>query len=186
VKYFVRVRTNVSGPGTEAHFGTGCETGLAPNVPCSELIHAPAYGHSCNETRTFNTNNSFIYAKPVPAATEYQFHIYNTDEGSDEVFVRSTHILQLKWNTNVAPPLVDGATYNVEVQVKWSGYYSGFCPSSCTITIDNSGTSGFAGLQEQLPAAASLWPNPVRDGQVNLSLSGLEDAQQRITVDVQD
>jgi hypothetical protein len=31
-----------------------------------------------------------------------------------------------------------------------------------------------------------MWPNPVRDGQVNLSIGGLKDADQRITVDVQD
>jgi hypothetical protein len=33
---------------------------------------------------------------------------------------------------------------------------------------------------------ASMWPNPVRDGQVNLSIGGLKDADQRIIVEVQD
>jgi hypothetical protein len=184
VKYFARVRSNVAGPLADAHFGTGCEMGLASTLPCSELIMAPNYGHSCNETRSFNTNNSFIYATPLLNGTEYQFHIYNTSEGYDQTFVRSTYILQLKWNSNIAPPLLNGATYNVEINVKVSGAYTGFCPSTCTITIDNS--SGMGGLMEQLPGAATLWPNPVRDGQVNLSLTGLEDAQQQITVDIQD
>ena len=31
-----------------------------------------------------------------------------------------------------------------------------------------------------------IWPNPVRDGQVNLLLSNLVEAEQRITVDVID
>jgi hypothetical protein len=184
VVYFARVRTNVAGPLADAHWGTGCEMAIASTLPCSELIMAPAYGHSCNETRSFNTNNSFIYAKPVVGGTEYQFHIYNTSEGYDQTFIRSTYILQLKWSNNVAPPLVNGATYNVEINVKVNGVYTGFCPSSCTITIDNSG--GMGGLMDQLPGAASLWPNPVRDGQVNLSLTGLDDAQQQITVDIQD
>ncbi|MBS1942709.1 MAG: T9SS type A sorting domain-containing protein, partial [Bacteroidetes bacterium] len=32
----------------------------------------------------------------------------------------------------------------------------------------------------------TMWPNPVRDGLVNLSIGGLQDADQNITVDVQD
>jgi hypothetical protein len=188
VRYFARVRTNVAGPVASAHFGTGCEMGLAPEVPCSELIMAPAYGHSCNETRAFNpsTNNSFIYAKPVVGATEYQFRIFNLGEGYDQIFTRSTYILQLKWNNNVAPPLVNGSTYSVEVNVKRNGVYSGFCPSSCTITIDNSVGSGFTSMEQTSIGDAVLWPNPVRDGQVHLTIGDLKDANQRITVDVQD
>ncbi|MBS1943039.1 MAG: hypothetical protein JST38_19425, partial [Bacteroidetes bacterium] len=74
VKYFARVRSNVSGPVASAHWGSGCEMGLGvPQVVvCSGLIPAPNYGHSCNETRAFNppTNNSFIYATPVVGGTE--------------------------------------------------------------------------------------------------------------------
>ncbi|MBS1941579.1 MAG: T9SS type A sorting domain-containing protein, partial [Bacteroidetes bacterium] len=73
----------------------------------------------------------------------------------------------------------------------------GFCPSSCTITIDNGGGQGaFASLAQAGFGEATLWPNPVRDGQVNLSIGGLHagspagdpalTADQRITVDVQD
>jgi hypothetical protein len=187
VKYFARVRTNVDGPVADAHFGSGCEMGLAPLSVCSQLIQAPAYGHSCNETRTFNTNNSFIYAKPVVGATEYQFRIFNIGEGYDQTFTRSTYILQLKWNANVAPPLVNGSTYSVEVNVKVSGVFSGFCPSSCNITINNGGNSGLmAGTEHEGFGDAMLWPNPVRDGQVNLDLTGLKDKDQRITLDIPD
>ncbi|MBS1941176.1 MAG: hypothetical protein JST38_09895, partial [Bacteroidetes bacterium] len=142
VHYFGRVRTNVAGPVASAHWGSGCEMGLAATVPCSGLIPAPNYGHSCNETRAFNpvTNNSFIYATPVVGASQYQFRIFNASEGYDETFIRSTYILQLKWNTSVAPPLVNGSTYNVELNVRVGDTYSGFCASSCTITIDNMGT----------------------------------------------
>jgi hypothetical protein len=65
--------------------------------------------------------------------------------------------------------------------------YTGFCPSSCTITIDNSGAGGnFASMEQGAFGDATLWPNPVRDGQVNLSLGNLEDDQQQIAVEVQD
>src|SRR5690606_17874222 len=188
VKYFARVRTDRNGPMQQAHFGTGCEMGLGQVVTCSELIQAPAYGHSCNETRTFNTNNSFIWAKPVVGATEYQFRVFNTEEGYDQTFIRSTYILQLKWNNTVAPPLINGYTYQVEVNVKVNGLYSGFCASSCTITIDNSGNlvSNPEASMVQVFGDANLWPNPVRDGQVNLHINGLVDTEQTILVDIQD
>ncbi len=187
VKYFARVRTDRDGPMATAHFGTGCEMGLSlpAVVTCTELIQAPAYGHSCNEVRSFNTNNSFIYAKPVVGATEYQFHIFNIAEGYDQTFIRSTYILQLKWNPNVAALLQDGNTYDVEINVKVNGVYSGFCASNCTITIDNSNDRPEASITRSM-GTASMWPNPVRDGQVNLNIDGLVDADQQINVDIQD
>ncbi len=194
VKYFTRVRTNANGPLADAHYGKGCQMGLSVPVVvrCSELISAPAYGHSCNEARAFGTNNSFIYAKPVTGATEYQFRIYIPGESYDTVITRSTYILQLKWNGN---PLENGSTYNVQVQVKVNGLYSGFCPSSCTITIANSATRPEARIGEGSFGEATLWPNPLHDGQVNLSISGLNagspagdpaETSQQIAVDVQD
>jgi len=190
VKYFARVRTDRDGPMASAHFGSGCEMGLgaAQVVPCTELIHAPAYGHSCDETRAFNppTNNSFIYAKPVIGATEYQFRLINAQEGYDQTFIRSTYILQLKWNGNVAPMLVDGYTYNVQINVKVNGLYSGFCSSDCDITIDNSGNRPAASMAQANFGETTLWPNPVRDGQVHLNIDGMVDVDQKITVDVQD
>ncbi|MCB0758340.1 MAG: hypothetical protein KDC01_07765, partial [Flavobacteriales bacterium] len=188
VTYFARVRTDRDGPIASAHFGTGCEMGLGvPQVvPCTELIQAPTYGHSCDETRAFNTNNSFIYAHPVVGATEYQFRLINTQEGYDQTFIRNTYILQLKWNNNVAPMLVDGYTYNVQINVKVNGLESGFCPSDCDITIDNSGNRPEASLTQANFGDATLWPNPVRDGQVSLNIEGIRDADQQITVDIQD
>ncbi len=186
VKYFARVRNNGSGAMASAHFGGGCELGmnLPATVPCTELISAPTYGHSCNETRAFNTNNSFIYALPVTGATEYQFRVYNTNEGYDETFIRSTYILQLKWNIGVAPPLANGSTYNVTVNVKVGTLYSGFCGNVCTITINNPARPDAS--MTQTAGTATMWPNPVRESQVNLSIDGIQDADQNITVDIQD
>lgn len=185
VKYFARVRSNVAGPLATAHFGSGCEMGLgvAETLTCSELITAPAYGHSCNEERAFHAGDNFIYAIPVVGATEYQFRIFNEDEGYDETFSRNTYILELGWGNAVAPPLLDGNTYNVEVNVKVSGLYTGFCPSTCTITINN---ALLGGRLVQATTHAMLWPNPVRNGSVNLDLAGLADATQHIAVEVKD
>ncbi len=186
VTYFARVRNNGSGAMASAHFGGGCELGMGSTVPCTELISAPTYGHSCNETRAFNTNNSFIYAMPVTGATEYQFRVSNANEGYDETFSRSTYILQLKWNAGVAPPMVNGSTYNVQVNVKVGTVYSGFCGNTCTITIDNGGPRPEASMSQTAFGEAALWPNPVRESQVNLSIDGIQDADQHITVDIQD
>ena len=187
VKYFTRIRTNVDGPLASAHFGPGCQTGLSVPVVvrCSQLISAPAYGHSCNETRAFGTTSSFIYAQPVTGADQYQFHIFIPGESYDTVITRSSYILQLKWNGNM--PLVDGSTYTVEINVRVNGLYSGFCPSTCTITIANPvGGRPEGSLAQASFGEATLWPNPVRDGQVNLGISGIQDAEQNITVDIQD
>ena len=122
----------------------------------------------------------------MTGANEYRFRIFNLSEGYDQTFIRSTYILQLQWSATVAPPLVNGSTYNVEVNVGVNGVYSGFCPSSCTITITNPGGRPEASMVQTTFGQATLWPNPVRDGQVNLSISGIQDADQNITVDIQD
>ncbi|MBK7246651.1 MAG: T9SS type A sorting domain-containing protein [Flavobacteriales bacterium] len=183
VKYFVRVRNDGSGSLASAHFGGGCEVGLGSSLPCTELISAPTYGHSCGEERAFNTNNSFIYATPVVGATEYQFRIFIPSEGYDETFIRSTYILQLKWNNR--PPMVNGSTYSVQVNVKVGATYSGFCGQTCTITINNGNPRPEASMA-QATGTATMWPNPVRESQVNLSIDGIQDADQNITVDIQD
>jgi len=185
VKYFVRVRTDKEGPMAEARWGAGCETGLSTAViGCPGLIQAPAYGHSCGETRRF-ANGNYLYATPIVGASEYQFRIFNDEEGYDETFSRSTYILQLNWNSNVAPKLRNGYTYQVQVNAKVNGVYSGFCEAkTCTITIDNSAPAN--SLRQLAGGAATLWPNPVRDGQVNLSIDGLTAADQHISVDVAD
>jgi hypothetical protein len=188
VTYFARVRTDRDGPLASAHCGTGCEMGISTSVlGCSELVQAPAFGHSCNETRRFGRAD-FITATPIQGATEYQFRVFIPGEGYDQTFVRSTYILKLKWPSSEAPALQNGSTYTVEINVKVNGVYSGFCPSTCTVTIDNSAPAqrpearlAGAGFGE-----ATLWPNPVRDGQVNLAIDGIADAEQRILVDVQD
>ena len=155
-----------------AHFGAGCEVAISSTVPCTELISAPTYGHSCGEERAFNTNNSFIYALPVVGATEYQFRIFIPSEGYDETFIRSTYILQLKWNNR--PPMVNGSTYSVQVNVKVGTEYSGFCGQTCTITINNGNPRPEASMA-QATGTATMWPNPVRESQVNLSIDGIQD-----------
>ena len=179
VAYFARVRTDKTVAIPNAHWGTGCEMGLGATVNCTQLIEAPAYGHSCNEVRRYGPS-SFIYAQPVFGATQYEFRIYNTGEGYDETYVRNTYILEL---FGFANPLVDGYTYQVQVRAKVNDTWGSFC-GSCAIVIDNSTQPGQSLVQ--VSGEATLWPNPVRDGQVNLNIEGITAADQHITVDVKD
>ena len=186
VVYFARVRTDRDGPLASAHFGAGCELGMgiAQTVLCTQLIEAPSYGHSCNETRIFNHPYSFIYAKPVGAATSYTFWITGDGGLYDHEFTRSTYILHLGWSAAEAPPLVNGSTYQVRVKVAASGVEGTYCGNTCDITINNSPVFGEMAVPTM--GNATLWPNPARDGQVNLSIDGIQDLDQQITVDVQD
>ncbi len=185
VKYFARVRTDKNGPMANAHWGTGCEMGIGLAVlGCTGLIQTPAYGHSCNETRSFS-NSSYIYTNPVQAATEYEFRIFNLGEGYDQTFVRNTYILQLKWTEAQAPLLQNGYTYQVQARAKVAGVWSAYCGSTCSITINNTNEQ----LQHRampLPGTATLWPNPVADGRVNLNVEGLDGQEQLIKVEVLD
>ena len=188
-RYFVHARSNASGAFTQERFGSGCEMGLGlPEVVhCTPLISFPEYGHSCNETRAFGSAAySFIYAKPVLGATAYTFHIYIPGEPTalDTTITRSTYILQLKWP---GTPMVEGSTYNVDVRTTVNGLTSDYCAPSCTITIDNSYVGEhLAPVEAGAGTALQMWPNPVVDGQMHLTLDGLVDADQRIQVTMYD
>ncbi|MBK9422355.1 MAG: T9SS type A sorting domain-containing protein [Flavobacteriales bacterium] len=190
-KYFVRVRTDAGGPLAAANYGPGCEMGLASVgvVRCTQLINAPAYGHSCNETRAFGSSaSSFIYATPVLGANAYTFHIYIPGEPTalDTTITRGTYILQLKWPGR---PMANGSTYNVDVKTTVNGIQSNYCLPYCTISINNSYTgliNEFAPMEDLFSGDVQLWPNPVADGRVNLAMNGLVDADQRIGLELYD
>ena len=97
---------------------------------------------------------------------------------------RSSYICPLSWVTN---PLVNGLTYDVQVQVFVGGQWKGFCGNTCQLTINNTPAQGGRTIGETSSTDnVQLWPNPVRDGRVNLRIDGLADAEQNITVDVFD
>jgi len=178
VKYFTRVRTNEAGPLASAHFGAGCELGLgiAQVVQCTQLIEAPAYGHSCNETRSFNAPYNYLYAKPVTGATTYTFKITGNDGNynSGIEFVRSTYILSLDWGIGEAPALVDLTTYQVQVRVTVNGIEGTYCGNTCNVTIDNNPGLRPRMVQGDDKPELSLWPNPSNGQHLNVAMGGLD------------
>ncbi|MCO5274767.1 MAG: GEVED domain-containing protein [Flavobacteriales bacterium] len=178
VVYFTRVRTNEQGPLASAHWGSGCDLGLgiAQVVQCTQLIQAPAYGHSCGETRSFTAPYNYLYARPVTGATTYTFKITGDDgnyNGGIE-FVRNTYILALGWGSAEAPALLDQTTYQVEVRVTVNGIEGAYCGNVCNVTIDNNPGLGMRLAQTEGQPEFNLWPNPNNGQHLNVALSGLD------------
>jgi hypothetical protein len=187
--YFVRARADdpngFLGNFFDDVFGAGCETGIDPTlVPgCTQLIDDPSLPtNSCGGTYVFNGSDR-VWAYPVVGATQYRFRFQNPGEGFLRQIARPSYVCLLNWFTLPLTP----AIYDVDVNVLVNGQWGGYCGASCPITIVPApGNLAGRDLGGQTMTGVSLWPNPVRDGNVNLSIEGLTLSEQRITVDLYD
>ncbi|MBK8340471.1 MAG: T9SS type A sorting domain-containing protein [Flavobacteriales bacterium] len=197
--YFCRVRADQAPFGNYStdKYGTGCEMGIDPSlVPgCTGLVDdigAPA--HSCGVIKVFGGSQK-IWAQPVLGATQYRFRFQNgliDPDGPNlpgapalgtRIITVSSYALVLSW-TNFT--LVNGSTYDVTVEVLVAGQWSGYCGPVCQVEIDNTPGQSLRGMEASTSSDLQVWPNPVRDGQVNVLIGGLTDDTQRITLDVFD
>ena len=189
--YFAHVRADRNTPGfDDDNFGAGCEMALdATQVPgCTQLLDDTALPtHSCGVSKLFGAGDK-VYTLPVVGATQYRFRFENAGEGFVRVISRPNYICLLNWTTL---PLQVGVTYSVKVEVLVNGIWSGYCGNACSVTIAAPPAASGSANRDLSVASddhdmLQIWPNPVRDGQVNLLLSNLVDAEQRINVDVID
>ncbi len=192
VVYFCRMRVDQGLPGYgDDAFGTGCEMAISNTVVpgCTQLIAMgdpafPPNTWSCGAVRSFGGGDK-IWADPVVGGTQYRFQFENVGEGYLRNVLRPNYVCLLNWATL---PLQNGSTYAVRVEVLVNGVWSGFCGADCSLTILNPPMGG--GSLNSAPMEAmngvQLWPNPSRDGRVQLLMEGLTDEQQRITVEVFD
>lgn len=198
--YFAHVRADVGNDGFFNDFyGAGCEMALAAVQPiCTELISNPGPSLSCGVTKTFGGSDK-IYAVPVLGATQYRFRFTGglidpdgpTGPTAPSVqarnIIRTSYVNPLNWATFT---LVSGQTYTVQVEAYVSGNWTGYCGATCTVSILN--PPAFGGREVETTVAVengtgvSLWPNPVRDGRVNLRIEGLSGELQPIEVEVYD
>lgn len=184
VIYFVRARADVGFPGYfDDQFGAGCEVGLDPQqVPgCTWLIDdvdQPTF--SCGVTRQFGGSDR-VWAWPVLNAQQYRFRFVNPGEGFTRNILRPSYVCLLNWVTN---PLVEGQ-YNVTVEVQVNNQWSGFCGQSCLLTIVPPPAAEGRSV-EAVESAVMMWPNPVRDGRVQLLIDELEGNEQKIVIDMFD
>jgi hypothetical protein len=185
--YFARVRVDLGSPGFfDDNFGAGCDMMIdGAQVPgCTQLIDTPGPTFSCNVTRELDAGQK-LWAQPVFGATGYQFRFENATEGYLRFLATPSYVLNL--NTWAVLPLQVGSTYDVTVQLYLAGVPGGFCGAPCTVTIlpPAPATSGLKDVAS-VETGVSLYPNPVRDGLVQLLLTDLVDEEQNITVDVYD
>lgn len=197
--YFVRSRRDAMNDGfLNDNWGSGCNMGLDPAaVPgCSQLINdTDIPTHSCGVTRSFGYSDK-IWAVPVLGATQYRFRFVGAldQDGptgplaplpGTRVITVNTYVRVLNWASYT---LVDGETYNVDVEVFVNGQWSGYCGSVCTVTIDNPAFAG-GGLNAVAAEGArafELYPNPVKDGRVIVKVEGLNTDIPQVTIDVRD
>ncbi len=187
VRYFTRVRVDQGASGlTDDRFGTGCEMGLDPTaVPgCTGLVDDIGFpAHSCGVIKTFGGSDK-VFAQPVVGATQYRFRFENINEGYLRTIIRPNYICPLSW---VTLPLQNGVTYDVSVEVLYNGQWSGYCGPVCQVTILNPPAMAQQRNAEVVTnSGLQAWPNPVRDGVVNLRLDGLTAGTQRVTLEVFD
>ena len=185
--YFARARVDQGAAGFfDDHFGAGCDMMIdALQVPgCTQLIDTPGPTFSCGVSRQLDVGQK-LWARPVFGASGYQFRMENASEGYLRFLATPSYVLNL--NTWAVLPMQVGFTYDVTVQVFVAGQPGGFCGAPCTVTIlpPPPATSGLK-IDEVAATGVSLYPNPVRDGQVQLMLTDLVDEEQNITIDVFD
>lgn len=197
--YFARARRDAMNDGfLNDNWGAGCEMGLdATAVPgCTQLMDdTDLPTHSCGVTRSFGYSDK-IWAVPVLGATQYRFRFAGaidqdgptgplTPVPGTRVITVNTYVRVLNWATYT---LVDGETYNVDVEVFVNGQWSGYCGAVCTLTIDNPAFAG-GGLNTSaadVSGAFELYPNPVKDGRVVVKVEGLRAEVTQVTIDVRD
>jgi len=189
ITYFVQVRADEGATGFfDDSFGAGCEMALdAANVPgCAQLIdNLGGSTHSCGVSRSLDVGDK-IWATPILGASEYQFRFENVAEGYLRFVRIPNYVLTL--TTYTVLPLEIGFTYDVTVQAFIGGAPGGFCGAVCQLTIVPPPAALTSGARGALQASGGLamYPNPVRDGLVQLTLSDLVDEEQNITVEIYD
>lgn len=172
----VRVRSLVN--GTYNAFGPACRIriDLPGSCPVTQLVNDTGDPHhSCGVSNVMLDGSRWLYAVPVSQVTHYQFEFTS---GSYLRRVSSTGcgLLLTEWEQS---PLEYGMKhYTVRVRVSYDNEVS-WCPfgPSCSITTAPGEPSAprSTTVVGSDPANLRIWPNPLRDGDLNVLLHGLHD-----------
>lgn len=182
--YNVRVKANVGGDWGE--FGDICQVSLVYPIPTTKVRFA-----DCGITLLSLTQN--IFCDGVAGATDYQWEISNTEFNFLAVFTRNST------NTNFQLGWIAGiqfqAVYDVRVRAKVAGEWAEF-GFVCQITAPkipgtlkegnfDSGDETFSKTPEP-EHQLSIFPNPSKGETISISLSGFENTESPVSVDVYD
>ena len=172
----VRVRSLVN--GTYNAFGPACRMriDLPGSCPVTQLVNdAGDPHHSCGISNVMLDGSRWLYAVPVSQVTHYQFE-FSSGGYLRRVSSTGCGLLLTEWEQW---PLEYGMKhYTVRVRVSYDNEVS-WCPfgPSCGITTAPGEPSAprSTTVVGSDPANLRIWPNPLRDGDLNLLLHGLSD-----------
>ncbi len=190
----VRVRGVVEGEPLE--WGPACRFMIDPvaaECPTTKLMDIP-YNQflSCGQYRTWDFN-SFVHARPVSGATQYQFRFRQPAEGYEVVRTSNSYFTRLFWSEPL-PPLVTGSQYMVDVRAYKNGQW---CPwgEVCTLNIGTDmgqGAGQIPDLRSEIneprmaPPHVTIWPNPNNGERLFLSLEDIGDGTDPVIVELFD
>ena len=186
----VRIRGVVNGAPLE--WGPACRFKIDPiaaQCPVTKLMDIP-YNQflSCGQIRAF-APGSYVHARPVSGASQYQFRFRQPAEGYEVVRTTSSYFVELWWGGS-NEPLTSGSQYEVDVRAMKNGNWCEW-GDICTLTIEE-GAGAQGGNQQNMlagdhsAAELTMWPNPNRGDQLYLSLTQVPEGALTVSVDMFD
>ncbi|MEO8066714.1 MAG: DUF4331 family protein [Flavobacteriales bacterium] len=157
--------------------GDFTSTSQAPNewyVPIGQTFVKPNW---CDRTDLVLAN--FIYCQGVANATGYQFWFFDPHGSYSRRILKPTTSVRL--NSMVTSPLPLNMDLNVRVRALVGGNYQQF-GKACRINV-----AGVRSVQFDTDGAhLSMYPNPNRDGQLNLTIENLSEEATTAQVEIFD
>jgi len=191
VKMNIRVRAVVN--NVPKNWGPACRfvrDEVLANCPPTKLFDVPGSPQffSCGVTRAFNNQSSNrLYARPVTGANKYKFTITSAELATPIVKEVSVYYLTLGWTSG--PVMVSGQTYEVTVQASVNNGAT-YCAvgETCLVTINNNVTSGVGQNMaiNSTGATLNMWPNPNNGAELNVTLSGVAEKMNTVSLDIFD
>ncbi|MEO8068718.1 MAG: GEVED domain-containing protein [Flavobacteriales bacterium] len=200
----VRVRPRLNGAYGE--FGPACRLKVLctpQTCPTTKLDDNPLHAGttlSCNVTGKVvgaSGNAGKLFPNIVSGANKYQYEFVLLSEGYTRTIATPTGSYALTLANWATSPLICGTfIYDVRVRVSFDGGMN-YCPYGpvCTVGITNNPPNnctapfqGGGGQNSMLvdEDGMTLWPNPVRNGNVTLNLNGLNSDVMTASVDIFD
>ncbi len=162
--------------------------------PPTKLMDIPGNVNlSCGQFRQF-VGGQRVYARPIGGATQYQWRFRIPAENVEIIRSTNNYILPFPWNVNLAPHLLPGKTYEVDVRAFKNGAWcvEPLNPDSawgdvCLLTIQappaQDGTQNLAMEQD---GGLNIWPNPNQGDQFRLTLDAIAEDVMTVAVDIHD
>ena len=185
----VRVRSRVNGVNGE--WGPACRFKIDPVAaacPMTKLMDIPGNQFlSCGEYRPFESG-SYVHARPVNGATQYQFRFRQPGEGFEVIRSNPSYFVQLWWLAPV-PQLITGSQYEVDVRAFKNGQW---CPwgEVCMLNIGTAPGAAPGNDQNLMPGHEAMefnvWPNPNNGDQVTISLHGIAQDVRKLDIELLD